>query len=99
MLVAITDEEILVNNKFMNSYYLKNTDLSLRFSKKWDEEEESKNYDKLMLARNLLDLNELKKAAFVLRELDDDLSDQSGMFMHHYAEWMHADMKMREEMY
>ena len=99
MLVAITDEEVLSNNKLMNSYYMKNTDLSLRFSKKWDEEDESKNYDRLLLARNLLDLSELKKSAFVLKDLADDLSDQSAMFMHHYAEWMHADMKMREEMY
>lgn len=68
MLVSITDEDVLSSNKLMNAFYVKNTDLSLRFNKKWDEEEESKNYDKLLLARNLLDLTELKKAAFVLRD-------------------------------
>lgn len=99
MLVSITDEEILSTNKLINSYYVKNTDLSLRFNKKWDEEDVSKNYDKLLVARNLFDLSELKKSAYMLKDIADDLSDQSSMFMHHYAEWMHADMKMREEMY
>lgn len=99
MAVAVTTEETLSSNKLMNTYYQKNIDSTLRFTKKWDEEEESPNYDKLLLARNLFDLNELKKSAHILKNHADDLTDQSSMFMHNYAEWMHADMKMREERY
>lgn len=99
MVVAVTQDEILASNKLMNTYYLKNIDTGLRFTKKWEEEEESPNYDKLLLARNLYDLNEVKKSAHILRAHADDISDQSSMFMHNYAEWMHADMKMREERY
>lgn len=97
-MVAVTEENLLASNKLMNTYYTKNVDTGIRFSKKWDEEE-SPNYDKLLLARNLYDLNELKKAAHVLKDQASNINDQSSMFMHNYSEWMHADMKMREERY
>lgn len=98
-MVAVTDEKTFESNNLMKTYYQNNVDSTLRFSKKWDEEEASPNYDKLLLARNLYDLRELRKSAHVLRDQAANIQDQSSMFMHNYAEWMHADMKMREERY
>jgi hypothetical protein len=74
MMVSVTDESFK-SNKLMYTYYNKNVDTNLRFTKKWDEEEESPNYDKLLLARNLFDLNELKKSAHILKDQSRNIND------------------------
>jgi hypothetical protein len=99
MMVAVTKQEELQTNHLMRDYYIKNVDTNLSFDKKFDEDEVTTQYDKLILARNLYNLKELKKSAYILRDFSKDVTEQSCMFMHNYALYLHADMKMREERY
>lgn len=98
-MTAVTDMKDLEENVIMRDYYNKNVDRNLSFSKRFDEYNLTEYYDELLLARNLFDLKEIKKSAHILRNFTDNINDQSCMFMHNYALYLHADMKMREEQY
>lgn len=98
-MTAVTNSRELDENVIMKDYYNKNVDRTLSFTKRFNEEALTEYYDELLLARNLFDLKEIKKSAHILKDFSDNINEQSCMFMHNYALYLHADMKMREERY
>ena len=99
MMVAVTKASDYSSNYMMRDYYSKNVNENLSFNKVFDENTITHHYDQLLLARNLFDLNEIMKSAHILKDFSKRVDEQSCMFMHNYALYLHADMKMREERY
>ena len=97
--ISVTKAEDIEKNELIRNFISTNTDQNLRFGKVYREDLDSDAGDKLSLARDLYDLREFKKAAFIVREFAADPNHQDAMFIHHYALWMHGDMDMREKRY
>ena len=74
-------------------------DPSLTFDQIYEENADSEHYDKMILARNLFDLRELKKCAYVLKDYKNDLNNQDMMFLHYYSLFLHGAMKKEENKY
>lgn len=96
---SITKDDDVKKNAFIQKSVLVNTDHSRRYEQEYKEDFDQESTDLFCLARDLFDLRELKKAAYILKEYKEDLNEQSCMFMHHYCLWMHGDMVKKENSY
>lgn len=82
----------------MKKYLMENRDDGYQFEKVFQEKYDDST-DAVMLARNLFDLREFKKCAFVVSKYAKNPVYQSAIFMHYYSLFLAGEIRKEEEMY
>lgn len=97
-MLSVTSNEEQENNMFMKKYLVENRDENYQFDKVFQERYDDST-DAVMLARNLFDLREFKKCAFVVSKYCKNPVYQSAIFMHYYSLYLAGEIRKEEEMY
>ena len=97
LLLGVTKQTDFEENFLLRNFNSNNTDPTYQFDRIYMEKYD-KSTDVLMLARNLFDLREFKKAAHMLKDFVKSGQYPQATFLYFYSLYLNGEMWSEEEM-